>query len=204
MRRTVLGAATLLLAGLAAGCGAARPAKYYQLQNPSNAVAAASNAYPVSLLVGALKAPHLYRDTRIVYFTGNMQLGTYEYDRWAEPPTEMIEAKLVNALRATGQYQSVEHVSSKARGDYIIRGRLDALEEVDSPAFAGRFTIELELYYPKTGMTVWAQTYTHDEPVNERKKMYAVVEALDRNVQQGVTQLVAGIGQFIASHPQEK
>jgi ABC-type uncharacterized transport system auxiliary subunit len=189
----------VLLAGMMAACGAARPAKYYELEAPL-APAAASNPLPVSLLVGHIAASHLYRDDRIVYATRGQELGTYQYQRWAEPPTEMIETMLVRTLRASGQYRSVDRLTSSARGEYIVRGRLDALEEVDKPALGARFAIELDLYHPKSGTTVWSQTYTHDEPVNE-KQMAAIVEALNRNVQQGLAQLVANLGQYLASHP---
>ncbi len=189
----------MLLAGMMAACGATRPAKYYELEAPL-APAVASNPLPVSLLVGHIAASHLYRDDRIVYATSGQELGTYQYQRWAEPPTEMIETMLVRALRASGQYRSVDRLSSSARGEYIVRGRLDVLEEVDKPALGARFAIELDLYHPKSGTTVWSQTYTHDEPVNE-KQMAAIVEALNRNVQQGLAQLVANLGQYLATHP---
>jgi len=42
---------------------------------------------------------HLYREDRIVYGNGAEQLGTYEYQRWAEPPTEMIQEVLLRELR---------------------------------------------------------------------------------------------------------
>jgi ABC-type uncharacterized transport system auxiliary subunit len=199
MRRTIGSGIAVLLAGIMAACGATRPAKYYELESPP-APAVSFNSVSVSLLVGHLTASHLYRDDRIVYATGSQELGTYQYQRWAEPPTEMIETMLVRALRASGQYRSVDRLSSSARGEYIVRGRLDALEEVDRPALAARFAIELDLYHPKSGATLWSQTYVHDEPVKE-KKMAAIVEALNRSVQQGLTQLVANLGQYLASHP---
>jgi ABC-type uncharacterized transport system auxiliary subunit len=127
-------------------------------------------------------------------------MGAYEYHRWVEPPTDMIEDMLVHTLRASGQYRSVSRRSSNSRGDYILRGRLSALEEVDIPAIAARFSIELELFQPKTGATVWTQEYSHDEPVGT-KTVPAIVEALQRNVQAGMQQLSAGLAQYLAAHP---
>lgn len=206
IHRAILVSLATLLAILTVSCGSTRPAQYYQLQAPS-APAVASNPYPISLLVGRINAPHLFRDDRLVYSSGPEQLGTYAYHRWAEPPDDMIEAMLIEALRASGQYRSVGRVSSNARGDYILRGRLISLEEVDKPALAARFAIELELFSPKTGMTVWSQSYSHDEPVSasggKKKKVdvAAVVNALNRNVQQGLTQLATSLGQYFANHP---
>ncbi len=189
------------LVGGLAGCGATRPSKYYELQVPaSSPQEGGSNTYPVALLVGRLTAPHLYRDDRIVYRTGPEQLGTYEYHRWAEPPTEMLEAILLRRLRESGRYRTVQLLRSNARGDFIIRGRLHNFEEVSGSPLAARVALEIELDELKTGTTVWSQFYSHDEPVNG-KDVSAVVQALNRNVQQGLAQITDGIEQYFASHP---
>ncbi len=199
MRRTFLPGLGLFLMVAMIGCGSTRPAKYYALEFPADSPAGAS-PYPVTLLVGRVSAPHLYRDDKIVYQSGPVQMGTYEYQRWAEPPTDMIENMLVRTLRASGRFRAVERLSSNTRGDFIIHGNLRALEEVDNPGVAARFTIELEMFEPKTGTTVWSQLYSHDEPVSE-KSVPAVVEALNRDVHAGMEQLSAGITQYFAGHP---
>ncbi len=181
MRRviTVIGVA-LGVAGLVSCGGAARPSKYYHLALPAMPPqAGAANAYPVALLVGRLTAPHLYRDDRIVYRNGAQELGTYEYHRWAEPPTEMLEGILLRILRDSGRYQTVQLLRSNARGDFIVRGRLHNFEEISGEPMLARVALEIELYDIKTGTTVWSQFYSHDEPVNA-KQVPAVVEALNR------------------------
>src|SRR5258708_39331087 len=72
-----LAAAFLLLSvALAAGCGAARPSKYYQLTVPNDlGTDAATDPYPVSLLLSPLMASHLYREDRIVYSSGGTSMG---------------------------------------------------------------------------------------------------------------------------------
>src|SRR5271169_2849538 len=85
-------AAVALMVGWLGGCAATKPARYYQLTVPADAGAVErADAAPVSLLIGALLTSHLYREDRIVYGNGAEQLGTYEYQRWAEPPAEMIQ-----------------------------------------------------------------------------------------------------------------
>src|ERR1700742_3867487 len=67
----------------AAGCGAARPVKYYQLTIPGDMTTQTdANAYPITLLVGPLTGSHLYRDDRIVYSSGET-MGTYDTQRWS-------------------------------------------------------------------------------------------------------------------------
>lgn len=188
---------------LAVGCGASRPVKYYVL-DPSGsrdpAAAVLSTQFPITLLVARMGSSHLYRDDRLVYGSGPVQLGTYEYERWSEPPVEMVQDALIAALRTTGQYRSVSAIASNVRGEYILRGRLNSLDEVDKPEIAARFSIDFELFDPRTGVTVWESSYSHDEPVTG-KTVPDVVEALDRNVHAGVQQLTAGLSQYFVSHP---
>src|SRR5258708_7288763 len=90
--RALLATVAIIAAWLGGCVPAARPAKYYQLTVASDAgVVENEDAVPVRLLVGGLMTSHLYREDRIVYGNGPEQLGTYEYQRWAEPPTEMIQ-----------------------------------------------------------------------------------------------------------------
>src|SRR5713226_4958788 len=116
-RRALIMAFALMI-GLLSGCGATRPSKYYQLTVPPDAPAVEkADAVPVTLLLGALMTSHLYREDRIVFGNGGEQLGTYEYQRWAEPPTEMIQGVLLRELRASGRYRAVYYRRSNMRGD---------------------------------------------------------------------------------------
>jgi ABC-type uncharacterized transport system auxiliary subunit len=200
MRRVQQAAFILVLAAGLAGCGGSRPVKYYVLDvGPAPAVSASAQL-PLTLLVSRVTASHLYRDDRLVFGTGAVQLGTYEYERWANPPAELMQDMVIAVLRSSGTYKSVSRISSNTRGDYIVRGHLYALDEVQSPGLSARFTFQMELYDPKAGNTVWSSSYTHDEPVNG-KTVADVVEALDRNVRSGLTQLNGELAQYFASHP---
>lgn len=190
----------MMLAIVAAGCGAPRPIKYYVIDATPAAASSTPAQIPVVLLVGRFTASHLYRDDRLIYGSGPVELGTYEYDRWAEPPADMVQNLLIADLRASGQYRSVSRVSSSARGDYIVRGHLLAMYGVDKPELMARFSLQLELFDPASRATVWTQTYTHDEPV-QGKTVANIVEALDRNIGAGLQQLSAGITQYFMSHP---
>jgi ABC-type uncharacterized transport system auxiliary subunit len=193
-------ALVILAAGLSAACGASRPYKYYILDVNPPAPASQPAQYPVNLVVGRVSAPELYRDSRIVYGSGDVQLGAYEYQRWAEMPAEMLQQTLVTSLRATGQYRSVTRIGSSARGDYILRGQLYSLYGVDRPAMVARFSMEVDLFDVKSGDTVWSDRYSHDEPV-EGKTVANVVEAMDRDVRAGMNQFATNLGQYFAAHP---
>jgi cholesterol transport system auxiliary component len=193
--------AMVLLVGLLSGCGAARPSKYYQLTVPgSMPLAEKTDVVPVTLLLGSLATSHLYREDRIVYANGAEQLGAYEYQRWAEPPTEMIEEILQRELRASGRYRAVSSRRSNMNGDFALRGRLYDFKEVSGSQMLARVTLELEMRDLKSNATVWTHYYTHDEPVGG-KDVPAIVAALDRNVQKGIAEVVASLDQYFASHP---
>jgi ABC-type uncharacterized transport system auxiliary subunit len=201
LTRSIKQAALVLLVAVSvAGCGASRPVKFYVLDVGPVPANSPSPQLPVTLLVSRINASHLYRDDRLVYGTGDVQLGTYEYERWASPPAEMMQDMVVASLRTSGMFRSVSRISSTVSGDYIVRGHLYALDEVQSPGLSARFTFQLDLYDPKSATTVWSNSYTHDEPVTG-KTVANVVEALDRNVRAGLTQLTAGLGQYLSSHP---
>jgi cholesterol transport system auxiliary component len=187
--------------GLLGGCRAGRPSRYYQLTVPADAGAAEKpDTVPVTLLLGQLMTSHLYREDRIVYGNRAEQLGTYEYQRWAEPPAEMIQEVLLRELRASGRYRAVYYRRSNMQGDFALRGRLYDFKEVDGGQMSARVTVELEMRDLKNGATVWTHYYTHDEPTSG-KDVPAVVTALDKNVQRGVKEVVESLDQYFASHP---
>jgi ABC-type uncharacterized transport system auxiliary subunit len=190
----------MAIASFAAACGAPRPVKYYVIDMPSTSAVSAATPIPITLLVARVTASHLYHDDRLVYGSGPVQLGTYEYDRWAESPADMVQRLLISTLRSTGQYAAVARVSSNVRGDYVLRGQLNEMYGVDQPALVARFSLQLELYDPQGRATIWNQTYTHDEPV-QGKTVPAIVEAMDRNVAAGMQQLSSGLSQYFAAHP---
>jgi ABC-type uncharacterized transport system auxiliary subunit len=195
--------ALLLLTILIAGCGAARPVKYYVLDVNPAPVNSASAQIPATLLVGRLVASHLYHDDRLVYGSGPVQLGTYEYDRWAEPAADMVQDMLVTILRSSGEFRAVSKVTSNVRGEYVLRGHLFSMYGVDQPELVARFSLQLELYDPAMRAMLWSQIYTHDEPV-QGKTVPDIVIAMDKNVTAGLQQLSAGLTQYFVSHPPQQ
>ena len=187
--------------GICSGCGATRPSKYYQLTVPGDMPQAADpSAFQVTLLLGPLTSSHLYREDRIVYSSAGEAMGTYEFQRWAQPPTEMMQEVLFRELQASGRYRSVNSLRSNAHGDYVLHGRLYDFKEVSANPLVARVAVEYELREAKTGTTVWSHYYSHDEPVSG-KEVGAIVAALDHNVQSIIGQVKAGLEQYFSAHP---
>jgi len=173
---------------------------YYTLERPAAPPAPNSNPIPVTILIGRITGSHLYRDDRVVFGNGTGELGLYESRRWVETPVDMMEAVILQTLRANGRFRAVQPMGSDAIGEYILRGHLISLDEIDSSSLVARFSIELELFDRKTGTTVWNDSYTHDESVNE-KTISAIVAAFNRNVHAGIDQLTNSLTEYCVSHP---
>jgi ABC-type uncharacterized transport system auxiliary subunit len=201
MSHKLISCALLLFAGAAAGCGAAHSSKYYQLTVPPDMPRVTDpNPYPVTLVLGPVSSSHLYREDHVAYSSDGESMGVYEFQRWAEPPTEMIADVLLRELRMSGRYRAVYAAGSNSRGDYLLRGHLYDFKEVSGKALVGRVTLELEMRDTKTGAIVWTHFYSHDEPV-AKKDVASVAAALDRNVQLGVAEFKADLDKYFSTNP---
>ena len=199
MKYKIIFPALMLCLGTLNGCGATRPSKFYQLTTASNRASSADpSPHSVTLLLGPITTSHMYRDDHIVYTSNGQAMGTYEYQRWAAPPSEMINDVLLRELRVSGRYQHVYSLRSDVRGDYLLHGHLYDFREISGNVLAARVAFEFELRDSKTGATVWTRYYSHDEPV-DGKDVTAVVAAMNRNVLNGLSEIMGGLDGYFAT-----
>ena len=178
------------------GCGTGPAIKYYTVRLPATPDPA-PDKHGVSLLVGRISGPGILQDGPIAYRVGAHQIGTYAYHRWEEPPVDMLRVSLIRQLRDSGQYSSVNTLMSDSTGRYVVRGRLYDFEEVDGTNIAALVSMEFDLLDRKTGGVLWSHFYSQSEPV-EGKKIPDVVAALNRNLDRGLKQITAGLGDYFA------
>jgi ABC-type uncharacterized transport system auxiliary subunit len=150
------------------------------------------------LLIGRITATEALQDARIRYRSGSNEVGAYEYHRWTDHPAAMVQDLLLQTLRASGKFRQVEEASSSASGDYLIRGRLHELAEVDDPGIRSRVSLQLEMTDRKTGAIVWEHHFNRDEPV-DGKMMKEVVLSMEHNLQQVIADAASAI-QALANH----
>jgi ABC-type uncharacterized transport system auxiliary subunit len=189
---------SLLALGLS-GCGSSKRITYYTVQMPL-APTRTTSAFPVSLLVGSIGGPPIYRDSQIAYRVGTNEIGVYQYSRWIDPPVEMVKVKLLRILKQSGDYQSVAGLGSATNGQYIVRGRLYNFDEVDGASISSQVSMEFELYDRKSGKVVWQHFYSQSEPA-QSKEISAVVTALDTNLDRGLQEVAAGLNQYFSANP---
>jgi ABC-type uncharacterized transport system auxiliary subunit len=190
----------ILLVAAMCGCSAVPQSKYYELKIPTESSApVAGGTFPVTLLVGPLKASHLYREDRLVYASEGEEMGTYQVQRWAAPPNEMMRELLWRSLRASHRYDAVFLLTSSSHGDFLLEGNLYDFKEVSGSKLVARVSLELELRDMKTGTIVWTHDYAQDEPVNG-KDVTAVVAAMDQNAQRCVTDAESGLNEYFTAH----
>jgi ABC-type uncharacterized transport system auxiliary subunit len=189
---------SLLALGLS-GCGSGKHIKYYTVQFPV-APTRSTSTFPVSLLVGNIVGPQIYRDSPIAYRVGVNEIGVYQYSRWVEPPVDLVKGKLLRVLNESGDYRSVTGLGSATEGQYIVRGRLYNFDEVDGASISGQVSMEFELYDRKSGKVVWKHFYSQSEPVKS-KEISAVVTALDTNLDRGLKEVAAGLNQYFSTNP---
>lgn len=200
MRKNSLITVLALVALAICGCGAVPQSKYYELQVPHEPSSAPSaDAIPVTILVGPLKASHFYREDRLVYATDTEEVGTYQQQRWAAPPTEMMRDLLWRTLRASHRYSGVHLLTSNSHGDFILEGNLYDFKEVSGASLLARVNLALELRDIKTETIVWTHDCSHDEPVSG-KDVPSVVAALDRTAQRCAVDATASLNEYFVSH----
>jgi ABC-type uncharacterized transport system auxiliary subunit len=196
MRRIIPIAGIATVALLATACAGGRPIHYYAVNRPA-ITDAPEKPDGLVLLVARIASPEALEDSRIRYRSGPNEVGSYEYHRWAERPDMMVRQLLVQTLRASGKYRQVQETSSSAAGDYLIRGKLYELAEIDQPGIATRVSLQLEVVSARTGLVVWSRNFNRDEPVSG-KTMQDVVTSLDHNLQQVIADSASGIEAFLS------
>ena len=186
-----------LVVGLLAGCGSVRgPAtKYYKLDIPPAHTPAGPSA-PVPLRIEPFRTTSLLRQDRIVYRPSPVEVGFYEYHRWAEPPNDTVTKALADQLMRRGVFQSIEISDGGEPADYVLRGSIDRLQEVDYlGAVRVQVSISVELEDP-VRQKIWSSA-APSECVVAKSDVQAVVAAMGQASQQSIERLVTSVAKFV-------
>ena len=192
-------AALLLSTGLSSCGGKIPPTNYYVLELPA-APRAQAEAFPASAVVTPFRASQMLTQDRIVYRPAAGEVGFYEYHRWAEDPRQTITSTFISRLQALGTFETVVPFDGRTKADYILRGRIEKLEEVD---FGGGVSVHVRLS---------AELISFDERkpvwqgVSEQKgqvavgEVSAVVAEMSRAVRVGLDKLSAELDGWVRAN----
>ena len=140
-------AAWVVSGSLALACagGPAPRDHFYRIEVPVPAPLAAP-VFPGTVEVARFRADALTGGTRIVQrkAPGSSELEPYAYHQWADPPSILLQTRLVDFLRETRAAPLVVTPELRARADFAVLGRIAQLEH-QTGGGAPCAVVELEL-----------------------------------------------------------
>ena len=126
-----------------------------------------------------------------------MEVGFYEYHRWAEPPNDTVTKALADQLMRRRVFQSVEISDGGEKADYVLRGSIDRLQEVDyTGAVRVQVSISAELEDPVRQQKIWSSAAS-SECVVAKSDVQAVVAAMGQASQQSIGRLMTDVAKFV-------
>jgi ABC-type uncharacterized transport system auxiliary subunit len=193
-----LAVAVLGLVALAACGGKVPPTSYYVLDLPAPE-AKPPNTLPYTAVIMPFRTSEMLVQDRIIYRESPSQVGFYEYHRWAEDPSTTIVRSMLNQLRAKGAFDRVVPFEGRTKVDYVVRGRLERLEEID---YGGGVSVQVkvsaQLVDASTNRPVWSDVSEATSPVTTAE-VRTVVEQMSSAVSSAVSRLVDGIDTHLRS-----
>lgn len=196
MRGSTRGVAIAAVLVAAAGCGRSLPPlERYRLEPV--ATADTQGAHPgngrlagQSIVVLPYEAPGIYADPQIVYRIDETRYGTYPDREWAIPVSTMLADRTADILRTAPADVAVGGTTPNA--GLVWRGTVREFEEVNrgDQVFAA-VRLQAMLLRGTTDSVVWQGEARAERPVEQKKQMEAVVQALSAASTDAVRQLMA-------------
>lgn len=171
-------------------CGKVIPVHYYDIRFPMEPTQTNAPKHAATLAIANFTASSIYRQSRILYREGieSAKVGFYDDRRWISPPTELLSQAAILHFRNSNLFSNVIPYSSGSRADFILRGRITELEEVDlSDGYYGKITVFAEFIEAEEGRILWSG------PVRASRKTTI------RNVDAIVDEIVLGVKEVLQS-----
>lgn len=198
----------LATAAVVSGCGSlikqrTPPVQYYQLDYAA-APARSAPASSALLVVRPFRISPAYDRDAITYTDTNMRAGLYAYSQWIASPEELVTARIVRDLQASGLLGGVLAAGAVQQPDFILYGLVEELGEQRTPTGTfGVVTLNCTLTRKRRGLPartgssepsaiVFQRSYTAREPC-EAGQPASVAAAVSAALQTVSTQLQADI-----------
>jgi ABC-type uncharacterized transport system auxiliary subunit len=126
-----------------------------------------------------------------------VEVGFYEYHRWAEPPNNTVTKALADQLTKRRVFRSVEISDGGEKADYVLRGRIERLQEVDYMGVVRvQVSISAQLDDPTQQQTIWSSVASSDSVVT-KGNVQAVVLAMSQASQQSILRLMTDVTKVV-------
>lgn len=182
----------LILCGLLAGCLGARsftPVRYYSLEPLTGTIPQAVHRWKIRLGIQPFTAATRYRE-RMLYRASEVEVNFYEYDRWVEPPEEMVTRLIAAALRDADLFQQVQEVANLQLPAWVLSAELLRFDEVrGAPTWRAECWLRLALRRAQDERLLWSNTLRAAVPLGDKSAAGFAV-AMSGAVQQIAQQLI--------------
>jgi ABC-type uncharacterized transport system auxiliary subunit len=141
--------AVLLLVPLVTGCTILPPSAplkevAYYIIDPALPTERQSSPPDLVLAVQPLSSAPRYEE-RILHRDANGAAGYHEYDRWIEPPAEMLTQAVIKTLRAAGVARTVVDGRLVRHPDLVLEGHVTRFDQSYADPGSQKAACELEL-----------------------------------------------------------
>jgi ABC-type uncharacterized transport system auxiliary subunit len=180
---------TLCVAGCL-GRGEFVPIRYYGVDSLPATVPQAGRTWPVALGVRAFTAATRYRE-RILYRTSDVEVAFYPYDRWVEPPEEMVTRVVSQIIRTSGLFPQVVPADNVQLPAWILSGEVTRFDEVrEAGGRRAECWLRVEVRRARDEQLLWSDTISAVEPFTVETPT-ALAQAMSRAVQRVAMSLIA-------------
>jgi cholesterol transport system auxiliary component len=168
----------LTLGGCLALQTATEPAHTYRLSVEQGRDVRRSAADAPILFVGVPQAEPGYDTTKMVYVKRPYEVESYAVNQWAEQPTRMFGALLMQSLEATGSWRAVVPWPSAIHGDFRLDSYGFAIHQdfTQDPSVA-RVRVRVQLVNVKESKILGTRSFERVEPAPTQDAYGGVIAA---------------------------
>lgn len=185
----------LILCSLLTGCLGTRPftpVRYYSLEPLTDTIPRAIQSWTIPLGIQPFTAATRYRE-RMLYRSSEVEVNFDEYDRWVEPPEEMVTRIIAAALRDAGLFPQIQQVATLQLPAWVLSAELLRFDEVRGPqAWRAECWLRLALRRAQDEHLLWSKTLRAVVPLSDKSAAGFAV-AMSTAVQQIAQQLITDL-----------
>ena len=165
---------------------------------PVDTTASKSPPWQANVWVRDFSITEPYRQNEIVYRASKYQMEMYDFELWALKPKIMISDMVFKHLRDAQIFQQVSRSIEVENVDYVLRGEITALEEVDQDStWFAHLAMSMYFVDNHTQKVVWTRSWDDQEKLQKNEPEF-VVRSLSHLLEIVVTEAVEDLDSLMA------